>query len=540
MRIYGDRIIMNTYDTFTLPRIEAGVSGQEALDMLNAPIEKTEEALNKLSIRLSNINNKSAIIRQHVPIADGTGTGDLVYFDPTLSTPAFAPAKAELLSIPGKHGESIEAPCSRVEGIIISTDASGITGTLLCGGYFHSEVVASLCLGDSATAGTYFLSPFTAGKAVKNPGNKLRQPVLSYHGNGEFTLSLFYMAHDNHFHGSLVLDNKWVPAATVTSVTAPSNAIWCYNCVDTTEYINMGELTKATTAVFYNGILQNQGEEFIIENGYLWTTLETAPEAGKVTIFNHYPFAYDSPVVRGVESTNESLSVQNKNGIIQLTPNAFINGDTVKSPLAVSSISDNIIGYTPVITDVVGGPGIIITNNQDGSRVVSSTTMLGTLLDATSINHNGTTVTSDDIYQYITFPKGRGCSFLMQYSADNIDATTKLSATTWVITANGNASFNIDMYFVPTPLPGSIVKLDRVARVSTTLAPGGAANSVSFGETVDAMNFTGPGTLVARVSNTTNSSTINLFRVGFKLYLDNESTYTVIDQQNARSLSNFK
>lgn len=523
MRFNGDRIINMQLDSISLPRIEGGVSGEAALEALNAPIEAAETILTELASRISNLNNKSAVIRQHVPISSTTQAGDLVYFD--YDSARFMPAQALTLGTPGSNGETIEAPCSRVEGMIVSADASSLTGTLLCGGYYESPVIAS-CVGNSATRGTYYLSPFTAGKAVL--ANKLkghfRQPVLSYHGNGNFTMNLFHLAHDNHFHGSLVLGNNWVPASTMSDVTVPKDALWCYKAPSTDEaMINAGELTKATTAVFYNGILQLPDGDFVVDSGYVWSRLPSIPASNSVTIFNHYPFAYDSPVVRGVESTNASLAVKNKNGLIQLTQNAFISGSTAKNALAIAAISDNILQYTPVVTDIIQGPGVVISTESDGSRTISSSSIIGTLLDATTINHNGTTVTSDGIYQYITYPKGRNCSFTMQINVDTVSDTDTVSATVWGMAAGNSASFNVEMFFVPEPVSGSTIKLDRNAKIHTTLAIASGTGSIGMSDTPDTMTFTGRGTLIAKVSNITVNNAINLFRVGFRLALVSSS-----------------
>lgn len=94
-------------------------------------------------------------------------------------------------------------------GIIIAIN--GATCTLLCGGIYKDGAVADACLGINAVPGTYYLSPFVAGKAVLDPQQNLRQPVLQYMGDGKLSLSIFYMAHDGHQHASAVLDPaKWV------------------------------------------------------------------------------------------------------------------------------------------------------------------------------------------------------------------------------------------------------------------------------------------------------------------------------------------
>lgn len=83
---------------------------------------------------------------------------------------------------------------------------NGATATILCGGIYKDGAVADACLGVNALAGTYYLSPDTPGKAVLDPGQNLRQPVLQYMGDGKFSLSCFYLAHDGHQHASIILN----------------------------------------------------------------------------------------------------------------------------------------------------------------------------------------------------------------------------------------------------------------------------------------------------------------------------------------------
>jgi hypothetical protein len=511
---------MANINSITISRITGGASGEAALKVLNTPIEEIEKALNDLASGIGNINSKSAIIKQQVPIDKGTAAGDLVYYD--YEHNVFKPALADTLGYPGVNGETVEAPCSRVEGMIVSVDGATNTGTLLCGGYYKSSVINS-CLGsNNAVAGTYYLSPTIAGKAVLAADVKghLRQPVLSYHGNGEFTMSIFYMAHDNHFHGSLVLGSHWVPATSI-DIKAPSDAVWVYNAPAGDEaMINMGELTAATTAVFFQGVLQAPDSDFVVSNGYVWSRLQYAPAEGEVTIFNHYPFAYDSPVVRGVESTNASLSVKNKNGLIQLTQNAFIGGATNKNALAISAISDNIIQYTPVVTDLLAGPGMQVYTAADGSRTISTTSLIGTLLDAENVNHNGTLITSDGLYQYITFPKERNCSFTIQKHITNINSDTEISATAWCMVMGGNASFNVELVFVPAPTENSYISIGDIIKANkTSLAVGSPGNGIGMAESADSIKFKGNGTLIARITNSTSANVVNVFRTGFKLLL---------------------
>ena len=188
---------MPTYTTYTIDPLTGGTvatptTANAAVDMLDARFQQAEDALNDLSGRIETLNTKSAIIRQHVPLATGVYTGALVYYDTTAAR--FDLAQALTLAETTESGNTVEAPQARVEGIIIGLDAGGgdsITGTMLCGGYWEDLSIANVCLGQNASAGIYYLSPVTAGKATQNTYGHLRQPVLSYYGAGKFSLSIF-------------------------------------------------------------------------------------------------------------------------------------------------------------------------------------------------------------------------------------------------------------------------------------------------------------------------------------------------------------
>lgn len=524
------------FEQFNLPRIAAGVSGQGAIDALNAPIIKTEEALNALSARIGSLSSKSAVIRHYVPISSAVSVGSLVYYN--TENGRFEPAIARLLGEPGSQGESVEAPISRVEGIIITKDSSGVTGTMLCGGYWESKAVAQYCLGNNAVAGTYYLSPFTAGKAVLDTNGHLRQPVLSYYGDGKMNLNLFYLAHDNHFHGSAVLVNSWVSAREVNA-TAPAGYSWGYNSETDAGFMNLGELTNATTAVFYEGKLQLPDADFKVSDGHVWCKLPDAPRAGSVTIFNHYPFAYDSPVVRGVESTQASLLVRNRNGLIQLTPNSFISGDINKNALAVSAISDNVILFTPVVTELKKGPGIELNKDTNGTVIVSSNQDIGLPKDAYSINHNGTAITSDGRFQYITFPARRISEFVMSMPVMSIDSNTTVKAQAWATVAGPGASFAVEMFAVPEPTAqGLQTSLPSGAGANATLGFNGASGKLTYAESTGFVEFEGPHTLIAVVRiQSAPSSDIRMMRAGFKLSVVDVQSTTDEDLQLERTMA---
>lgn len=512
-----------TVDAYSIPKIEGGVSGAAALDMLNAPVEAIETALNALSARIGNLNSKSAVVRQYVPLSDDVAPGTLVYYD--VVEAKFMPAIARLLSTPGSQGESVEAPESRAEGLVVSLDAGGGTGTLLCSGYWESAAVAQACLGSEALAGTYYLSPLVAGKAVLDTGGHLRQAILSYYGDGKLNLSVFYLAHDNHFHGSAVLTGSWVAADEAANefndptLDVPTGATFVYNRNADATVLSMGELSEATTAVFYEGVLQPTGSDFIVHAGHIWYVGEDSPVEGTVTVFNHFPFAYNSPVIRGVESTAASLRVRNKNGLVSLTPSNYISGATSKNALAVSALSGNTILFTPVVTGIKAGPGITVARTGDGTCTLASSSTVNSPVDAYSVNHNGTAVTSDGFYQYFTYPKSREASMVISMPVRGLGEGT-LSAYVWGTCIKGGASFSVTARFVPQPVASGDINLSEIADVDASLqfANSTSASMCVYSETTDAVPVLSDGMLYAAIKITAAPATdVRLMRVGFIL-----------------------
>lgn len=499
-----------------------------AVALIDSSLGQTENALNDLSGRIETLNTKSAIIRQHVPLADGVGVGALVYYDAV--NMCFDFAQALTLAETGASGQTIEAPQARVEGIVIATDLGSDpqTGTLLTGGYWEDADVTNVCLNvDSelatdAAPGIYYLSPVNAGKATMETDGHLRQPVLSYYGAGKFSMSIFYMAHDNHFHASQVLDNQWILVAgsTVESI-APAGAQYVYGG----EYsYGLGSIGP-TTALFYKGELQDtwsDGKPFKISQGNIWYMDDNLiPGAGDVIVFNHYPFAYDTAVVRSVTSTDDAITVTNTNGLITLTGNDFVDGPVSKSSYAVSAINGNKLSYTPLVTDVMAGAGIDIVKALDGTVYVATSDKIGALMDAYSINHNGTTLISNGILQYITFPADRISNFVMVMPVTDITAPCNM--TVWGMklgTAAG--TLRVLAKFIPDPTmdtKSTVAVTGQTGILDFDVARTDDADTLTYGEVaINGCTVSGNGLLVASISVTAApENQIQLLRTGFRL-----------------------
>lgn len=515
-----------TYKEYPIePLAGATVTGNmTGAQLIDTRFDTVETALNDLSNRIYSLNTRSAIVRHDVPLDDGTVSGErvhvgsLVYYNTTMAK--FCNAKAVTLAETTAGGMTIEAPSARVEGIILATnDGSPLTGTMLCGGYWEDSTVTKACLGTNAGPGVYYLSPTVAGTATLDTYGHLRQPVLSYYGNGKFSMTLFYMAHDNHFHSSSDLTTAWSPA-NVTINGSTSNFVYSGE-LDA----GLGEIGP-TTAIFYEGKLQAPGAAdnyFRIYDNKLYYMNTPAP-TGLVTLFNHYPFAYGSSVVRSISSTNSALSVKNENGQVTLSANDFTQGVTNKSALAIYSINGNELNYTPVVTDVQPGPGVSISRAVDGTAYVSAASKVGDLMDAFSINHNGTTLITDGTnLQFITFPANRVSEFVMTLPVQGI--TTPCDVSVWGIKAGTQtATLNVKAYFIPDPTRSSPSEIIIPGGTGTNLVIGSgvedtSANTLLYDEVAIAgCTASGNGTLVATVSMPSSTAPqIKLMRVGFKL-----------------------
>jgi len=539
----------DTINSFDISTIPTGLAGTDVIAAINQSIGQINAALNQLYGNIIQTSANSAVIRKNVPISVDCVPGCLVYFNADENHSRFEPAYAVTLGEPGNQGQTLEAPSSRVEGMILSVDDSPEAGavnptvhaTMLCGGYYEDADAMTYCLGANRDiAGTYYLTPSSSapGTAVdaETIEGHLRQPVLSNYGGGKFSLALFYLAHDNHFHGSYEISaGSWVPVGTELPpgvTTPPTGAyLWYEAPADDIAYVNMKELSPRTTAVFYNGALQGESSDFVVDQGYLWYKQQTSPAAHSVVIFNHYPFAYDSAVVRSVESMNDTVTVTNRNGLIQLTANDFASGGTVRNAYAVSAIVGRDVMLTPVVSGVAAGPGMSVNLSMDGVATISSADYVGYPIDAQIVNYNGAAPSSDGRFIYFTFPKGRTASgMIVSAPINGIPNTTTTRAYLWVASAS-SAGFDVKFYWVQQPDATAQAVLPTDPTVTTTLNVSANQGAINYAESGDYVDITGSGMLSAVINiQGTPSDDIRLLRIGFRLEVVNAATATAQEQ----------
>ena len=268
------------------------------------------------------------------------------------------------------------------------------------------------------------------------------------------------------------------------------------------------------------------GNMFVIKDGILWCKTATPPASGTVTLFNHYPFAYNASVVRTVTSSSDRLSVSLINGNCELGMDDWRRNAAVPSIRAVSDINDNWISYTPVVPAVAAGPGIDVTSLSDGTAVISANGMLGSIQDAYALMHNGTTVSSDGTYQYVVFPRGRESEVIMTLPIAPNSANADMTVTVWGMPVGAGASLEISAWFVPDPSSNVASTMPVDGTDLGVLQFPDTGGKAAFVETSNSLTVSGGGLLMARLvrGNTSGSDDFRLLRLGFRLRVIAQST----------------
>lgn len=499
--------------TYNIPRVEEGPA---TLQNLNAPIQAIQSVVNQLSSKIDTIANKSAIIQWQAPVdLSQVSVGDLVYFDSDNSL--FRPAVAALLSDPGEQGQSIEAPSSRVQGLIISLKTSDNSAVLLRNGYYEDPVIEAT-LGNAASAGQYFLSPTNPGKAVKDPGWNMRQPCISYYGDGKFSLCTNYIAHDNHHHGAMTL-NDWQLIQDYTGSDFPSGTKYFHRIL---KQDNIGQLSSKTSAIFYEGKLNTSNFQFSPQ--YVWFNGESIPVLNSVVLFNNYPFAYGDSVIRSVQSSNFDVKNYNGNVYLQMPDYQYTQDISQK---AISKLYKNQATVTPIVSKLIQGAGISIDNLGKGRYQLNSTRFNNVPIPADDMYLNGVQRVASGLLVYSTFPAEKQTYFIMSSNIfQGVKEGSKLKVNVWVNSCGPGAdTLDVKLYWLPlsstevTPVPSQSNFIAETSLNITNMSTSQIQYTQSSDEiTIDAVSS---GILIAKVLASSPSYDIRIFQAGFKYSVNN-------------------
>lgn len=477
--------------SYSIPRIDANATASTAT--FNAPLTQIQKALNNLDTRIAGLASKSAVIQQGVTLDSDVIIGDVVYFD-SKDGACFKKALAKLRGQPGAQGQSVQAPSSRVQGIVIDKAQTGSTGTLLRCGYYQGFSLDGSIQESSDTAGLYYLSPRVAGKITKNPGWNMRQPCISFYGADRFSMITNYLAHDNHHH-------------TYVQLTS-SNGIWAVP-IDRT-----GQISSQTSVIVYNGKVALPSEFSISSSSIEWKGSGSAPS--KISVFNVIPFAYGDSVVRAIKS--QTLSVDSLKGTYQIDMPAYTS-DSVLASSAIHSIEGTTIKRTPVVSKIEGGPGITAETTVDGTCTVSLKSMYDYPMIAEQMYMNGTQRVATSLLTYTLFPKGITSSATISLPVQDTDGKS-LSVSIW-LRSKGDSAGTLTVYFYFIPMDQqNATSIPAAAEATISIGvSSGTSNTLRYTQGSTGRSINRSGTLIAKIQAAP-SADFYVYQMGFKLTAD--------------------
>lgn len=502
-------------NVYTVPKITAG---QATPAKFNAPLEYIQKSLNSLQAKLDGLVNKSAVLQWNATVSDDTNIGDLVYFDSQEGS-CFRPAIARLLGKPGSQGQSVQAPSSRVQGLVISLNPA----VILKQGYYESNAIIST-IGTGASAGMYFLSPQTAGKATKDPGWNMRQPCISYYGDGKFSMLTNYLAHDNHHHSYAKLTTSIAADDYQGQDQKKGSVCWIAPTED------IGQLSSVTTAIFADGILNNTNYQCTAHA--VWYTGSATP-ASYIQVFNVIPFAYGDSVVRSLAT--QTLDIEGSQGNLRINLPTYEITQNTFADSAVSNIDGKYLQKTPVVSKITAGAGIYLKQLSNGIYNIASDQLVGSYLDATDMYMNGTQRVATSLLTYNVFPSGKQTSYTMSLPITN-SSKQEYKASVWLY-SRGQASGTVYITFYWIPLLQQSATAIPNTGVETTLRLSNSTANNLLLQKVNIADFTltSSGTLVAKLTMKSPAKDTYIYRSGFML----DATATVKENSDSGVSSNF-
>lgn len=487
-------------NVYTVPKITAG---QATPAKFNAPLEYIQKSLNALEAKLDGLANKSAVLQWGATVSSDTNIGDLVYFD-SKNGSCFRPAIARLANKPGAQGQSVQSPSSRVEGLVVSLNPA----VILKQGYYQSNIITNT-IGTGAFAGVYFLSPEKAGKATLNPGWNMRQPCISYYGDGKFSMLTNYLAHDNHHHSYAKLQERIVYNSVVYKDQDPVSGTYYWNA----PVSRIGQLDPQTTAIFADGLL-GTGKYTCTKNKVWFTGTDPKQIADVIEVFNITPFAYGDSVVRSIST--DTLNISGNSGSVQINMPDYSYAKQT-SDRALSRIYNSTLYTTPIVSKIVAGAGISVSDIGNGAVTIGNADLMNYPIDATQIYMNGAQREATELLTYTIFPKGKTSSVTMSLSVNN-STEIQYNVSIWVSSKGpGTGRLNIKFYWLPFSdqnpivIPTSPVKEDIISLQNSS------PQNILYKNLDLASTIKTSGTLIAQLKAQGPVDDLRLYRMGFKL-----------------------
>lgn len=468
--------------------------------VLNVPIVQLENALQAIKGQVDSITAQGCIKLSGLPCSASVVTGDVVYLDEYGSVEQ---AQALWSQTHGPQGEAVPAAQARAIGVAV--EVSGGVCTVVASGIVDVDAaaVATRLFGTTTPiAGVYYLSEGIAGGVVAQDEARplLALPIVTVDGQHRVMVNQVHPMPGHHIH-------KRYDVSTASADWEMDGAQWKYtgDALDELLYFNVGDCV-----VVYDGVL-DASFSLGIEDGAVYLRAGEAPDEAKVlSVFSSFPYPFDQPVLRAVETVGPRLRSASSGGVVTLSLDNSTPGQTANSATAVSSLNeDGSHSLTPVVSQITVDDTMTLTPAGNGIYGLSGGYGNGQLLYPSLVSLAGTTVSK--IYGQMAYvfpgidrPVSITCSipintppagiqwrlhpFVKVASPGTGDYTASFTATIVFspspsMTVSGGSAVTVDFPSAPSS-PGSpnlvvAVETGKVSMARTVLGESAATSGVA-------------------------------------------------------------
>jgi len=378
---------------------------------MNAPLEQLAAAIDGLTGTVTGLSTTGCLKVVDVAFAAGVQQGMAVYLNAGVATPALARWSTSY----GPQGEPLPAVSSKVIGIVSEVRGS-VADIVVAGNITDAATIIATC-GVNPSAGDYYLSQDVAGTLVTaaTPAARPYLPIVVATVISPAHMVLRIEIPSTGYHIHRVYD---VP---VDGGSWAAQTVGDYAFVYTgTELADLSYFNDTEGVIVVDGVVDYQANFFLDrENDAVVLRAKTSPVGGvtSLMVYTSFPHTKDLPVVRAVNVSGTSrLSARATNGVVTLSfdPATAVDSAVEYSPTALARLeSDGGSVLTPVVSKITAGGNLTaVTNGSTGEVVLVGGYQSSTPVQASLLDMNGCSLTSQNGVLYYYFPAAGTVSVL--------------------------------------------------------------------------------------------------------------------------------
>jgi len=455
-----------------------------------------------------------------------TELGDAVYFDSVSST--MKKALAAFDTEYDQDGGLVASARSYVAGFIIEK-TTPISGVLWIGGLLTDSSIIEVITGTVWPKDLFWLSATDAGK-VTNTKQVPTSLCLQGIGNSKLMMLERRVTWANHTHQVFSMTESWLVSPETEpafeGMAIPAGAVYGYDIASDVQLHEIFQIIPEAVRVFADGQLLTGNEIAVTVDNIWWMLASPVPtEFVNFTVTVIIPFSFGEPIIRSAyTNTPDDLELQAVQGRLSVDQKPWISGSSAPAARAVSQISGRTKSFTPVVSQLAGAGGLVVTTDSEGRAVVSDERGLEVLVEPQIVNLNNAIEATDGIYTYYAFPATRTCTMIGRIALPRFDSTITVEAQLIAEVEGLQVGAFPDLFGEVIVLPAA----DGVTPVPMPVAWGSpltlagkaiAANNMDLLSTVEAdwVPVTSEGLVYLRLTAAVSAVDLNIMRFGIKL-----------------------